>query len=223
MSKHSLISPADMHELLMGLSRLTGSPLVADIAKVVGDLAPAGLNNAFNPKQIASKVWLIDQLHAHAGGVHGKVTVMGGWFGALSAMLLNDARFTLGSVDSIDIDPTCAPVAEMLNRRFVAEGRFRAVTRDMHSTGGAISAHGPGSLVINTSCEHIPDVAQWLATLPRDQLVVLQSNNYRSVPEHISCVDSAEEFAEKAALSQILFSGALPSRRYTRFMLIGRT
>lgn len=223
MTKHSLISPADMHELLMGLSHLTGSLLMADVAKVVGDLAPHGLSNAFNPKQVASKLWLINQLYDQAGGMHREVAVMGGWFGALSAMLLNDARFTLSNVSSIDIDPACAPVAEMLNRRFVAQGRFRALTRDMHASSETVHALGPGSLVINTSCEHIPDVAKWLATLPEGQLVVLQSNNYRAVPEHISCVDSADEFAEKARLSQILFAGALASKRYTRFMLIGRT
>ncbi len=85
------------------------------------------------------------------------------------------------------------------------KGRFEGLTRDMYTTGDAMSEFGPSSLVINTSYEHIPDVAQWLATLRRGQLVVLQSNNYRAVPEHISSVDSAEEFAEKARLSQSFF------------------
>ncbi len=223
MSKQSLIDPADMHELLMGLSRLTGSVLLSDIAKVVGDLAPVGFNNAFNPKQVASKLWLIDKLYDHAGGQHGQVVVMGGWFGALSAMLLNDPRFRLNRVTSVDIDPACAPVASLLNRRFAEEGRFQAVTRDMHEPGDDLHFSSADSLIVNTSCEHIADVGKWLATLPRNHLVVLQSNDYRAVPEHVSCVDSAEEFAGKAGLSEILFAGALSSRRYTRFMLIGRT
>ncbi len=221
MSKQSFVGPAELYEMLMGLSQLTGSALLADVAKVMGDLMPAGMSNALNPKQIRSKIWLVDEVLRHAGGVHGEVVVMGGWHGVLSALLLNDPRFSLRSVTSLDIDPGCAPVAMLLNRRFVAEGRFRAVTADMHRPGSAIPPLGEGSLVINTSCEHIPDVRGWLATLPPGQLVALQSNDYRAVPEHVSCFDSAEAFAAAAGLGRTLFMGALPSRRYTRFMLIG--
>jgi hypothetical protein len=223
MGKLSLVDPADMHELLMGLSRLTGAALIADVAKVVGDLAPSEFSNAFNPKQVASKLWLIDALFEHAGGRHDEIVVVGGWYGALSVMLLNDPRFLLGRVTSLDIDPACAPVASLLNRRFAAEGRFRAVTQDMHDVTTDVLRPARGSLIINTSCEHIPDVGKWLSILPKGQLVALQSNNYRVVPEHISCVDSAEELARMAGLSEVHFTGALPMKRYTRFMVIGRT
>lgn len=223
MSKQSFLKPGDIHELLMGLSRLTGSALLADVAKVMGDLAPEGLSNALNPKQVASKLWLMDMLHAHVGGKHEQLVIMGGWYGVLSAMLLNDPRFALGRVTSIDIDPFCAPVATLLNRRFAVDGRFRALTGDMHAIGSEAAGPDANAVVINTSCEHIPDVALWLGTLPRSQMVVLQSNDYVAVPEHISCVASVDEFAQMAGLTELLFAGALPSRRYTRFMLIGRT
>jgi hypothetical protein len=223
MSKQSSFAPGEVYDLLTGLSRLTGVDFLGDVAKVIGDLAPAGLTVALNPKQIASKMWLMDMLHAHAGGAFDRVTIVGGWHGVLSAMLLNDARFSAGRVTSIDIDPSCAAVATLLNRRFAAAGRFEALTGDMHVTGRDVIGAGAGTLVINTSCEHIPDVRLWLQTLPSSQLVVLQSNDYVAVPEHISCVVSAEDFADKAGLSELVFQGALPSRRYTRFMLIGRT
>ncbi|MGL4973935.1 MAG: class I SAM-dependent methyltransferase [Bosea sp. (in: a-proteobacteria)] len=189
----------------------------------MGDLAPAEMTVALNPKQIASKMWLLDTLHAYAGGAYDKVAVVGGWYGVLSGMLLNDPRFSIGRATSIDIDPSCGPVATLLNRRFVEAGRFEAVTGDMYAIRPETIETGAGTLVINTSCEHIPDVRQWLVTLPCAQLVVLQSNDYVAVPEHISCVFSADEFAEKAGLSELLFKGALPTKRYTRFMLIGRT
>ncbi|MGL4438196.1 MAG: class I SAM-dependent methyltransferase [Bosea sp. (in: a-proteobacteria)] len=223
MDKQSSLEPGEVYDLLMGLSRLTRIDFLGDVAKVMGDLAPAGLTIALNPKQVASKMWLMDMLHAHAGGLFDRVTIVGGWHGVLSGMLLNDPRYSVGRVTSIDIDPSCAPVATLLNRRFVAAGRFEAVTGDMHATGPDTIGTGADTVVINTSCEHIPDVGLWLRTLPRSQLVVLQSNDYVAVPEHISCVASAEEFAEKSGLSDLVFKGSLPSRRYTRFMLIGRT
>ena len=51
--------------------------------------------------------------------------------------------------------------------------------------------------------------------------VLLQSNDYFSEPTHINCVASVEEFAKQAALTTVEFAGALPTKKYTRFMLIG--
>ncbi len=223
MGKQNLIDAADAYDLLMGLSRLTGSELIADIAKVVGDLAPPALANALNRKQLASKLWLLDELHAHLGSAFGRITVLGGWYGVLSALLLHDSRFNIGQVRSVDLDPACQPVADLLNRRFAVDGRFSAVTHDMYALGPAFYGDDPSSLVINTSCEHIPDVRAWLDSLPRGQQVCLQSNDYRAVAEHISCVDSAEELAARARLPELVMTGALPTRNYTRFMVMGRT
>lgn len=36
-------------------------------------------------------------------------------------------------------------------------------------------------IVINTSCEHIPDVDKWLSLVPAGTMVVLQSNNFLQV------------------------------------------
>ena len=35
-----------------------------------------------------------------------------------------------------------------------------------------------GDLVINTSCEHLPDFDRWWKRIPAGQQVVLQSNDY---------------------------------------------
>ncbi len=223
MSKPNRIDAAEVYEMLMGLSRMTGSPMLADIAKVVGDLAPDAFANALNTKQMASKLWLLDELRANIGADYSHIIVMGGWHGVLSALLLNDARFGIGRITSVDLDPACAPVAQLLNRRFVTEARFQALTADMYDLDAALLGLGGQSLVINTSCEHIPDLRAWLDTLPAGQLVVLQSNDYRIIPEHISCVGSADELAKIARLSEMLGCAALPSRNYTRFMVMGRT
>jgi hypothetical protein len=207
-----------VHDLMRGTAALTGSGLLADLAEALPHLRPEEISIAFNPKQIASKRWLLDSLHEALGGHVGEVTVVGGWIGVLSAMLLHDARFSPTRVTSLDIDPACEPSALALNRRFMQAGRFQAVTGDMHTTA---IASGSGHLVINTSAEHIPDPGAWVSGLSSGTKVAVQSNNYRAIPEHISCVDSAEELAQRLDLATVAFAGALPQRRYTRFMVIG--
>ena len=58
--------------------------------------------------------------------------------------------------------------------------------------------------------------------LPAGTAVLLQSNNYFSEPGHVSCMHSLAQFAAAAQLAEVLYSGELPAKNYTRFMLIGR-
>jgi hypothetical protein len=75
--------------------------------------------------------------------------------------------------------------------------------------------------IINTSCEHIANFEEWYAKIPNGKLVVLQSNNYYEIEEHVNCVGSIEEFAVKAPMNNILYSGELELTKYKRFMSIG--
>lgn len=208
-----------MFDLLRGVAAYTERPLVAALAKTVARFPEARLDIAFNHKQVACKTWARDRLHAALGGQFASVWIVGGWYGVMAALLFDDPRFEIGAVTSVDLDPDVAAVAESLNAGQAEAGRFRAVTGDMYA---ADYGHGHPDLVINTSCEHIADLTGWLARLPCGTPVLLQSNDYASEPSHVSIVRSEEEFARKAGLSQVLFAGGLPMRRYTRFMLIGR-
>jgi hypothetical protein len=95
------------------------------------------------------------------------------------------------------------------------------MTADMTTLDFAAMTPRPG-LVINTSCEHLADVPGWLATLPAGLPLLLQSNDYDREPDHRSCVPSLDAFRKQAGLSELWFSGARPTKNYTRFMLIGR-
>ncbi len=213
--------PDAFFDILRGVSALTGNQVVADLAKLVGGEMPPDLWVAFNAKQIASKRWLVDMLAQTMPRPAGPIWVLGAWYGVLGAMLLDDARLQLDGVVSLDLDPDCAPVAERLNRRHVAAGRFRTMTADMTTLDFARQGETPG-LVINTSCEHLADVPGWLATLPPGLPLLLQSNDYFREPDHRSCVADLECFKAQAGLSELLFAGALAQKNYTRFMLIGR-
>lgn len=209
------------HDLLRGMAALSGNRIVADIARLYGKGAPPDLSIACNHKQIASKQWLVEALAETYPKPDGPVWILGAWYGVLGALLLDDERLELTGIVSLDIDPSCAPIAETLNHRHVAGGRFRAQTADMMAIDFAAQSPAPG-LVINTSCEHLDDVPGWLATLPKGLPLVLQSNDYVREPDHRSCVPSLDAFREQAGLSEVMFAGARQTKNYTRFMLIGR-
>ena len=209
------------YDILRGVAALTQSRVVANLANVLAKDTRSDLSVAFNHKQIGSKLWLRDVLFETLGGEHPHIWVLGGWYGVLSAILLDDPRFSIGRITSIDLDPGCGSVAELLNRDSVAEGRFVARTVDMNALDYHATGEEAPSLIVNTSCEHLPDVQGWLSLLPKGQHVLLQSNDYFSEPTHLSSVENLAAFEAQAGLSHVAFHGARPTKNYTRFMLIG--
>ena len=203
-------------DLTRGIATYTRSPLIEGIGRVIAKHPDAHIANAFNHKQVACKVWARDTLLEVAGPSYGRIAILGDWYGILGAMLLEDRRFDVAAVDSFDIDADVEAVARTLNAAFPE--KFRAVTADMYAIDYAALA---ADLVINTSCEHIADLKAWRDRIPAGTRVLLQSNDYFSEPTHINCVASVDEFAKQAALTTVEFAGALPTKKYTRFMLIG--
>jgi hypothetical protein len=204
-------------DLTRGIAAYSGSGVVGGLARVIAKHPGADISNAFNHKQVACKIWARDRLYDGLGGSYAHIAVLGGWYGVLAAMLLEDRRFDIGLVESIDIDPAVAVVAGTLNRE--SGDRFRATTADMYAID---YAELRADLIVNTSCEHIADLRGWLGLLPKGTNVLLQSNDYFTEPTHINCVGSAEAFERQAGLGRLHFSGTLPMKKYNRFMLIGR-
>jgi hypothetical protein len=212
-------------DMLEGLAAWFASPQIADLRTTVSRHPEPDLGTALNRNQVTSKLWLADSLQASAGPAFGTVTVLGGWFGVLGAILLSDRRLAIERVVSVDIDPRCVAVAESLNATHVRAGRFSARTADMrtldYAPNPATSTSAPDVLV-NTSCEHIEGFAAWYARIPADRLLVLQSNDYYAVADHVNCVADLDAFRAQAPLRETLFAGMQPHKKYRRFMLIGR-
>jgi hypothetical protein len=204
-------------DLIRGIAVYTGNRLIGRLAKVIARHPDADVANAFNRKQVACKLWARDQLLANLGNRFGAIWILGGWYGVLAAIILDDPRFEVGTITSVDIDPAVAPIAQTLIGG--VGDQFHAVTRDMYALDYRTARP---DLVINTSCEHIASLQGWLGLLPPGTRVLLQSNDYFSEPTHINCMRSLAEFAAAAKLSEVVFSGELPQPNYTRFMLIGR-
>ena len=205
-------------DILEGLSLYSGSAFQRDVLATLSDHDVPALGGALNKNQIASKMWLAQALLDSAGPRHPRILVLGGWVGALAAVLLHDPRFAIDRIVSVDIDASCAPVAQALNAAHVRSGRFESRTADMLALDYASETF---DLTINTSCEHLPDFARWWARIPRGRLCVLQSNDYFDCDEHVNSVADLAAFRVQAPLARTLFAGERRIRRYTRFMLIG--
>lgn len=214
-------------DIIEGLAIYTGSALQRDVLATLTRHHAPDLGGALNKNQIASKMWLAEALLGSVGPNLGDVTILGGWFGVLAAVLLHDPRFAIGKVLSVDIDPRCAAIAESMNATHVRTGRFAAHTADMLEIDyGSAAADGgagnPAGLVINTSCEHLPEFDRWYGRIPAGQRLVLQSNDYFACDQHVNCVADLAAFRAQAPMREELFAGERKMRRYVRFMRIGR-
>ena len=220
----------EYYQVIMdGVARYLESPFLTDLVKTLVTFTNArnvDFADAMGKNQIASKKWLIEELCKATSGRFGQVYLLGGWYGLLAAMLLHDDRPQIDTVTSIDLDPTCEDVARSLNRTHVADGKFEAITADICTIDyRPLRSNGSGSaesLVINTSCEHLPDFDGWYRRIPAGMLQVLQSNNLFDDPEHVNCVPDLDALRRQAPMSETLFAGELKLNRYSRFMLIGR-
>lgn len=166
--------------------------------------------------QINSKVWLVENLELMVDAYPIDIIIHGGWNGVLASLLFN-SRLLIRQIISLDIDPTCEEIARTINKRQEIEGRFKAITADMtHYKYDA-------DIVINTSCEHITqeEYNQWLTNVPSKSLIVLQSNNYTDLKEHVRCAVDINDFIEQSNIRPI-FSGTFDTPKYQRFMIIGK-
>ena len=118
-------------DIIEGLAIYTGSALQRDVLATISRHDEPDIGAALNKNQIASKMWLAESLLEAMGSDLGDVTILGGWFGVLAAVLLHDPRFAIGRVTSVDIDPRCAPIALAVNATHVRSGKFGAHTADM--------------------------------------------------------------------------------------------
>ena len=175
---------------------------------------PMRTMDAFWSGQLKSKEWLIDKISLYLG-FETTIDIHGGWVGVLASMLFQTYPY-IGFIRNIDIDPECESIATNMNKLEEMQQRFLAVTSDM------CDIESKADVIINTSCENITQnqYKLWVEKLPKESLIVLQSNNY-NIPEHIRIANSLDEFKNQCKLSEIYFEGELQLPKYKRFMVIG--
>ena len=191
--------------------------------------------DCFSRGQLQSKQWLVTEL-GKLDVELGTVFLCAGWYATLATMLF-ESDIKVDKVRSFDIDPTCVDIAETFNKPwFMEQWRFKSITQDImdidynehtwqfwSNANNRMSrpiADNPDT-IINTSCEHIENFAEWYAKIPDGKLVILQSNNFFDVLEHVNCVKDITEFSNMSPMSNTLYAGNLDLPKYKRFMLIG--
>jgi hypothetical protein len=168
----------------------------------------------FSRGQLLSKFWLVEELYKVHRIFDDKIIIVGSWFGTLGYFLRT--KFVDVQVTCLDIDPRCAKFLDRLVPEY-QPNRVQGVTGDMYTYDYS------QDIVINTSCEHMPDVRSWLKKVPQGTLIALQSSNFKGLKEHMNCVNSVEEFKNQVGDEvNILYTGEWKFSMYTRYMVIGR-
>jgi len=174
--------------------------------------------DAFSNGQIDSKLWLCEELE-RLEWTSDLTYIYAGWYGVTSFLLLSRGKFQVNKIRSLDLDPSCQPVADMINENWVfKEWTFKAFTQDCNNFEGQY-----GDLVINTSTEHFHSM-EWFSRLPKGTRVILQGNNMPHDDHFVHSV-TLEDFVNIYPLSSIAYQGQkefnYPEWSFTRYMLIG--
>jgi len=175
---------------------------------------PIRTMDAFWSGQLKSKELLITNLRKNVN-TFVSIDIHGGWVGLLASLLFQ-SDVPIINIRSIDIDPTCEPIAINMNKIEEMVGKFRAVTADI------CEIRSDADVIINTSCEHITQDQYdlWLSGMPYNSLLVLQGNNY-DIPEHGRTAATLEEFKQQCGIN-VIWAGELELPLYTRWMVIGK-
>ena len=168
--------------------------------------------NSVNDNQIKNKLWLMEKLKPYLDMyTTPKITIAAGWHGLL-AHLLDDKD----NVVSFDIDDICKQTKLFDNVNYKTNDIIKQDPKD-------------SDILICTSCEHITDdqLLTWIKRRKENSLVILQSNDYFHIKDHINCKASLSQFssslikkAKKKKINiEITNSYELEFSNYTRFML----
>ena len=189
------------------------------------------VGSALDQIQVRSKLWLIDELAARRDLAGSTLFVLGGWYGVLPMLCNWRLDEPPRRMVSVDVDPRACE----LGRRVIGAIHPNVEHRcaDVMELDYAAIAGDGSPIVINTICEHLPDIRAWWDRVPAGQFVVLQNNNYRACRDHVNAVAGVREMLAQTPLSDLQFAGELhvPELVYDggvhlpaldRFMLVGR-
>ena len=190
--------------------------------------------NSINENQFKSKDWLIEKLNEYPHHFKYKtldkkidICLLASWYGLLAYRLIDKFQLKkINNIDCFDFDPKAKSVAKKLWIKIDAynlkDGKLTYVKFIEQDINDIEQFNYP--VVILTSCEHLnqKDVDNIIKKLGEHTLVVLKSNNYKEIKEHINCVDTKEDFANqyvsKLRNMKIYEKDFI---KYKRFMVIG--
>jgi|TARA_B100000073_G_scaffold178834_1_gene147979 hypothetical protein len=190
--------------------------------------------NSINENQFKSKDWLIEKLNEYPHHFKYKtldkkidICLLASWYGLLAYRLIDKFQLKkINNIDCFDFDPKAKSVAKKLWKKIDADnlknGKLTYVKFIEQDINDIKQFNYP--VVILTSCEHLnqKDIDSIISKINEHTLIVLQSNNYKEINEHINCVDTKEDFANqyvsKLRNMKIYEKDFI---KYKRFMIIG--
>ena len=168
--------------------------------------------------QFESKLWMHEELSKiYLNDVH--VDIIGSWFAFPMIEFLIDL-YDVKQIDLYDKDTNCHSVVAQYINHFDLDIKI-AQFGDIFER----KDYRRRQLIINTACEHMNDMSELKSTYkdyPEKPILVLQSNNYFGLPEHVNCVKDEDELVEKNHIKEILYKGKQSQKLYDRFMVIGK-
>jgi hypothetical protein len=207
--------------------------LLKCIGKTIKHYPNNALPTALSAGQLESKKWLTETLKEL--NVSNKRTwLMCGWYGLLGHFLLREG--VANSVYSFDLDPDAVKISEELLKTWVIDNwKFKATCIDIYdinyadfrfsttrSNGSLVELTARPELIVNTSCEHLPDWGRWWRKIRKNTLVALQNNNYHDHPDHVNTKDSLEEWLSELRLGEVYYADVKQLPTYDRYMIIGK-
>tara|TARA_B100000925_G_C21881623_1_gene418761 strand:- start:81 stop:722 length:642 start_codon:yes stop_codon:yes gene_type:complete len=212
-----------MKNILKAISKSIGNEITEDmdllkvIGKVTNNKDVKSIVNSVNSNQLMSKEWLIDTIRPKLELMDNpRICVAAGWYGNLADML---REYTDEKVVSFDMDPKCAEIGKIL----YPEVKFETQS---------IEEFDPTKfdVIICTSCEHITDktINDFISKRKKVGLnrsnktfVVLQSNDYYGLKEHVNCKRNLSEFKWSIKMNVINSLEKRIDDKFNRFMLVG--
>ena len=163
--------------------------------------------NSCNETQWLSKRWLTEELNLYLYK-HGKrdgsysIALLGGWYGLLAHILIEELGVEIEQIDSFDIDYMAKKVGRTFNNNkdilkfFEKDVANWMIGKPASSDGVSSSSY---DIIINTSTEHMEQetINYTINIAESGTIFVFQSNNFFDLQEHINCSESEEEFNDR--------------------------
>ena len=190
--------------------------------------------NSLSENQYSSKDWLIEKLNEYPHHFKYKsldkkinICLLASWYGLLAYKMIDKFKLKqIANIDCIDFDPKSKSVAKKLWKKIdtdnLKNGKLAYVKFIEQDIKDIKDLNYP--VVVCTSCEHLEQkvINDTINKLEQHTLVVLQSNNYKEINEHVNCSDNLDDFANlyvsKLRNIKIYQKDFI---KYKRFMLIG--
>lgn len=208
------------------------------IKKIIKDYPTRLLDvlNSIGERQQISKDWLVENLNNYKHNFRNKIkndsvsiTILCSWYGLLAYKLIE--KFKIKKIDRIhcvDFDPLSKRVSQKLFRKVDNENLKNGLLTQVKHCESDIKQVDEkvleSEIIINTSCEHLNQqtIYENLDKIKSGTLLVLQSNNYHKIPEHINTVDNLNEFVSQYQ-SRLINIDMFEKDflEYKRFMIIG--